>query len=92
MRIKYNYEIDCKINIYDDKFYFKAGTSIFHRLDGPAIEYSDGEKVWYQNDKLHRTDGPAREDRFKYKEYWLNGEQINFSGTDEEWIIKNLLE
>jgi hypothetical protein len=31
-----------------------------HRLDGPAIEYPDGDESWYINDQLHRLDGPAR--------------------------------
>ncbi len=29
-----------------------------HREDGPAIEYTSGTKMWYQNGKLHREDGP----------------------------------
>ncbi len=32
-----------------------------HRLDGPAVEYSDGDKHWFQNDQLHRLDGPSVE-------------------------------
>jgi hypothetical protein len=46
----------------------KFGTKIwknkngeFHRLDGPAIEYSSGKKAWYQNGKVHRLDGHAIE-------------------------------
>ena len=27
--------------------YFKEGTNIRHREDGPAIEYADGYKAWY---------------------------------------------
>jgi hypothetical protein len=34
---------------------------LLHRDDGPAIEYSDGEKVWYQHGLRHRIDGPALE-------------------------------
>ena len=36
-----------------------------HREDGPAIEWADGDKIWYLNDKRHREDGPAIE--------WANG-------------------
>ena len=39
-----------------------------HREDGPAVEYSDGEKEWYINGKRHREDGPARE--------WSNGDKM----------------
>lgn len=29
--------------------------------NGPAIEHADGAKLWYQNDRLYRADGPAVE-------------------------------
>ena len=32
-----------------------------HRIDGPAAEYFNGDKEWYQNGLLHRIDGPAIE-------------------------------
>ena len=32
-----------------------------HRLDGPAVEYPDGEKRWYIHGDLHHLDGPAVE-------------------------------
>lgn len=31
----------------------------FHRLDGPALEFANGDKFWYKNNQLHRLDGPA---------------------------------
>jgi hypothetical protein len=61
-----------------------------HRIDGPAIEYSDGSKSWYQNGEKHRLDGPAyesfsgirlwyyRDKRFKAKEDFFE------ALTDEE--------
>ena len=30
-----------------------------HRDDGPAIEWANGTRHWYQNGLLHRTNGPA---------------------------------
>ena len=36
-----------------------------HHEDGPAVEYSDGSKLWCINDQLHREGGPAIE--------WANG-------------------
>jgi hypothetical protein len=56
----------------------------YHRLDGPAIEYSDGTKFWYKNDERHREDGPAIEYANGNKEYWYNGEEINVY-TDKEF-------
>ncbi len=44
----------------------KFGTIIYyneqdqcHREDGPALEYTNGEKYWYINNLLHRIGGPA---------------------------------
>jgi len=49
----------------------------FHREDGPAIEWSNGDKEWFKNGKRHREDGPAVEWFNEDKEWWLNGERIN---------------
>lgn len=35
--------------------------SQYHREDGPAIIYKDGDQYWYYNDKRHRVGGPAVE-------------------------------
>jgi len=32
-----------------------------HRTDGPAVERSNGEKHWYKEGRLHRTDGSLME-------------------------------
>ena len=32
-----------------------------HREDGPAIEYANGSRQWYQHNHLHRTGAPAVE-------------------------------
>ena len=43
-----------------------------HRLDGPAVELTNGYKAWYKEEKLHRLDGHAVEyangDKYWYKE------------------------
>jgi hypothetical protein len=36
-----------------------------HREDGPALEWSSGDKSWWINGKRHREDGPSIE--------WING-------------------
>jgi hypothetical protein len=54
-------------------YYCDAGQSILHRDDGPAIEYANGSKYWYQNGKLHRDDGPAVEYADGSKDWRLNG-------------------
>lgn len=32
--------------------WYKEGTAILHREDGPAIEHEDGNKWYYLNDKM----------------------------------------
>jgi hypothetical protein len=59
---------------------WKNKNNQFHRIDGPAVEYSDGDKVWYQNDKLHRIDGPAIEYNDGKKYWYKNG--IRFENKD----------
>jgi hypothetical protein len=63
-------------------------------MDGPAIEYPDGSKTWYLNDKVHRTDGPAVEGVDGTKEWWIDdqlhredGPAIEYpDGTKEYWL------
>jgi hypothetical protein len=48
--------------------------NMLHRTDGPAIEYANGDKFWFQNDSRHRDDGPAIEYATGDYEFWLNGD------------------
>lgn len=59
---------------YNPKSY--PGSVIFEYRD----EY--GTRMHYFNGELHRTDGPAVEDDFGYKEYWLDGKLL----TLEEFL------
>ena len=75
-----------KINEDGDKYYYSdKEMTIFHRDDGPAIEYADGSKAWYLNGKLHRDDGPAIEWATGSKYWWLNGERHREDGPAVEW-------
>ena len=47
-----------------------------HRIDGPAIEYPNGNKEWWQNGQRHRTDGPAIEWDSGDKAWFINGERL----------------
>ena len=51
---------------------WRNAEGLYHRVDGPAVEWVNGSKEWYQNGKLHRENGPALE--------WYNG--------SEEWHFK----
>ena len=45
-----------------------------HRVNGPAIEWNNGNKEWWIDGKRHRIDGPA----------------IYFKGHEEWWQTGNL--
>jgi len=55
----------------------------YHRTDGPACEYTNGDKSWYQNGKLHRLDGPAVE-WYSRTEYWIEGQKL----TEQEFLAR----
>ena len=54
---------------------------LLHRLDGPAVERSNGGRGWWLNGQPHRTDGPAFEMANGTREWWLNGVEY----TEEEY-------
>ena len=62
--------------VFKTKYYYKKGTNILHREDGPAIERDNGDKFWYIDGDLHRTDGPAIELSTGHKEWWVNGKRL----------------
>lgn len=53
--------------------YWRNDKGLYHRIDGPACEWSDGEKWWYLNGKRHRTDGPAIEEPNRRRCWYING-------------------
>ncbi len=74
-------------------YWYKEGTNIFHRENGPAVEYADGSKMWYVYGKLHREDGPAVEWAYGIKEWYdhdkrhrENGPAIEFEDGHKEWF------
>ena len=76
------------------RWYKDAKCKIWHRENGPAIEYADGTKSWYQNGDLHRTDGPAVEWSNGTKSWYQNGLRhrtdgpaIEYSDSGKVWYI-----
>jgi hypothetical protein len=53
---------------------------LYHRDDGPAIEWSDGSREWYVNGKNHRLDGPAVEWSDGGREWWVDGKCHRLDG------------
>jgi len=47
------------INNYKTEYRLKCNDKLHSIYDKPAVIYSDGGKVWYQNGKKHRNDKPA---------------------------------
>ena len=69
------------VNEYGDKLYYNNANQL-HRTDGPAIEWSDNTKSWFQYDIRHRTDGAAVEYSDGDKAWYINGEEL----TEAEFI------
>jgi hypothetical protein len=59
--------------------------------------YTNGDKCWYLNGKLHRTDGPAIEWANDSKSWWMNGEYhrtngpaIEYANGSKFWYINGI--
>src|SRR4051812_21269895 len=59
----------------------------YHRLDGPACEYLNGNKFWYMNGQFHHINGPAVELYNRTKHWYVNGNLI--TGEVNEWLADN---
>ena len=84
-----------------NKYYYKDGASskhdssrVLHRVDGPALEYTNGDKYWYIDNKMHRIDGPALEyvngDKYWYiddKMHRIDGPAVEYADGDKAWYI-----
>ena len=69
---------------------------VLHRLDGPALIYSNGYKAWYINGERHRTDGPAvifpDGSEFWYynnKKHRIDGPAVELFNGKIEWWYNN---
>lgn len=75
--------------------WFKEGTSIRHREDGPAVEFNNGDKLWYKDNLPHREGGPAEEYVDGTKVWTINGRRhredgpaVERSNGIKEWYFK----
>ena len=62
---------------------YHNGDGQLHRVYGPAVEYSNGTHVWYQNGQRHRMDAPAVE-RPDGKFWYQNGQRHRIGGPAVE--------
>ncbi len=82
-----------EINVFGTIKY-RLSNGLFHREDGPAIEYPNDEKEWWLNGNRHREDGPAIIRSDGTKECRIDGERhredgpavITKRGTKEWWL------
>ena len=76
--------IEYTVQIYERRTEWYLNGKL-HRVEGPAIEWSNGDKEWYLNDKRHRVEGPAIEWSYGDKSWWLNGLLHREDGAAIEW-------
>jgi len=87
------------INKYGNKFYYKdREMTTRHRIDGPAVEWSDGSKEWWVDGKKHRLDGPAYEQANGSKAWYVDGKLHRLDGSAieqadgyKEWYVEGQL-
>ena len=71
--------LECRVDSDGTVRYYNAQGKI-HRVHGPAVEYSDGSRAWWQNDRRHRIDGPAIEHPDGYRAWRQHGQLHRLDG------------
>ena len=75
-----------RIDTDGDKFYYSdKEMQVYHREDGPAVEWSNGTREWVRNGVLHREDGPAIVYYTGSKYWYRNGKLHREDGPAVEW-------
>ena len=88
--VRYNMKFDQimeKVDIKDYNSDFEC--LIFNIDDEQKNKYSNGNKYWRRNNKLHRTDGPAVECSDGNKHWYFNGKLHRTDGPAIEWASGN---
>ena len=80
--LRYRIEVDSS----GTRWYYNSAGQL-HRDEGPAIEYPNGAKYWYQNGLRHRTDGPAIEWYDGDKWWFIDG--VHLTAADFKLAVKN---
>jgi len=73
-----------KIDEFGNKFYLND-EGCYHRLDGPAIECSNGTKEWFINENCHRNIDPSDEWPNRVKQWWFKGEYHRVGGSSSSY-------
>ncbi len=82
---------------FSDRIEYYSESGDWHREDGPAVEWANGDKEWHVNGKLHREDGPAIEwaDGTHYwylngKLHRTNGPAVELPNGDRYWYLNGI--
>ncbi len=75
---------------YNDRIEYRNELGELHRLDGPAVEFRIGTKMWYINGKLHRENGPACEYINGTKKWFRNNKLHREDGPAIEYVYGGL--
>jgi hypothetical protein len=82
-------ELYINVDSYGSTYYFKdKKKSIQHRVDGPAIEFTNGSKEWYVEGKRHRLDGPAVEYDNGSKMWYVDGVFIFSVDSNNKLVVR----
>lgn len=86
-----------KVDRYLTTEWYNERGDLHRENDLPAIEYTNGDKLWYTNGILHREGGPAISFINGYKEWWIHGElhredgpAIEYPSGSKEWWVNNV--
>ena len=67
--------VKLEVNKYRDREWLEWNE--LHRVDGgPAVEYTDGYRAWWERGVRHRIGLPAVEYASGYREWWERGRLI----------------
>jgi len=71
--------------VYSTRVVYSNRFGDYHRIDGPAVEYSYGSKEWWINGNLHRENGPAIERHDGNKVWCINSKRHREDGPARIW-------
>ena len=86
--------IEYTVKVYDNGRIEWFVNDVFHREDGPAVEFPHGRKDWWINGVRHSEDGPAIKYNSGEKYWFLNdklhredGPAVEMPDGKKEWHI-----
>jgi len=72
--------IKVRVDRDGDKYYLNGKRKGIHRLDGPAVERKNGDRVWYVNGNFHRNIDPTIISPIFETKSWLFNNKIHRIG------------